>query len=110
LVVQEITLQAPDLVRRLIIDAQVRAAVREWSLIAQATGRLFGATPTIRRECLARGQIQVRPRRARRRDGVPETHASSARGRDPEVNDKVSPAQVKAIVNWGVQKKGPPTI
>jgi pimeloyl-ACP methyl ester carboxylesterase len=27
-------------------------------------------------------------------------------GRDPEVNDKVSPAQVEAMDKWGVQKKG----
>src|SRR4029077_8704083 len=27
-------------------------------------------------------------------------------GRDPEVNDKVSPAQVEAIRKWGVQQKG----
>ena len=27
-------------------------------------------------------------------------------GRDPEVNDKVSPAQVEAIRNWGVQQEG----
>jgi hypothetical protein len=26
-------------------------------------------------------------------------------GRDPEVNDKVSPAQVEAMDKWGVQKK-----
>src|ERR1700721_1611086 len=27
-------------------------------------------------------------------------------GRDPEVNDKVSPAPVQAIRNWGVQRNG----
>src|SRR4029077_17549192 len=27
-------------------------------------------------------------------------------GRDPEVNEKVSPAQVEAMGKWGLQKKG----
>ena len=27
-------------------------------------------------------------------------------GRDPEVNDKVSPAQVEAMEKWGVQREG----
>ena len=30
----------------------------------------------------------------------------SKEGRDPEVNDKVSPAPVEAIGKWGVQQKG----
>ncbi|HTE12556.1 MAG TPA: alpha/beta hydrolase, partial [Chitinophagaceae bacterium] len=45
LVVQEITLQAPDLVRRLIIDGAGPRGGQGMELIAQATGRLFGAHP-----------------------------------------------------------------
>jgi len=28
------------------------------------------------------------------------------KGRDPEVNDKVSPAQIEAMDKWGVQQEG----
>src|SRR5579864_779201 len=44
LVAQEITLQAPDLVRRLIVDGTGPRGGQGMELIAQATGRLFGAT------------------------------------------------------------------
>src|SRR6059036_3263957 len=77
MVVQEITLQAPDLVRRLIVDGAGPRGGQGMELIAQATGREF-------------------LKRTRRRQ----------EGRDPEVNDKVSPAQVEAIRKWGVQQKG----
>src|SRR5207302_438424 len=39
------------------------------------------------------------------REFLKRTHLRQE-GRDPEVNDKVSPAQVEAIGNWGVQQKG----
>src|SRR3984893_2452926 len=44
LVVQEITLQAPDLVRRLIIDGAGPRGGQGMELITQASRRLFGAT------------------------------------------------------------------
>src|ERR1700730_9813893 len=44
MVVQEITLQAPDLVRRLIVDGAGPRGGQGMELIAQATGRLFSAT------------------------------------------------------------------
>ena len=43
MVAQEISLQAPDLVRRLIIDGAGPRGGQGMELIAQATGRLFGA-------------------------------------------------------------------
>src|SRR3954463_5873209 len=45
MVVQEITLQAPDLVRRLIVDGAGPRGGQGMELIAQATRRLFGAHP-----------------------------------------------------------------
>src|ERR1700680_4875220 len=45
LVVQEITLQAPDLVRRMIIDGAGPRGGQGMELIAEGTGRLFGAHP-----------------------------------------------------------------
>ena len=44
MVVQEITLQAPDLVRRLIVDGTGPRGGQGMELLTQAAGRLFGAT------------------------------------------------------------------
>jgi Predicted hydrolases or acyltransferases (alpha/beta hydrolase superfamily) len=78
MVAQEITLQAPDLVRRLIVDGTGPRGGQGMELIAQATRRLFGAHPHDPPEVSGSRSNSVRPRRARRRDGVPEAHASSA--------------------------------
>ena len=106
MVVQEITLQAPDLVRRLIVDGAGPRGGQGMELIAQATGRLFGATYdppenvwlAVKFSPSAAGQ-------AAGREFLKRTHLRQE-GRDPEVNDKVSPAQVEAIGKWGVQQKG----
>jgi pimeloyl-ACP methyl ester carboxylesterase len=39
------------------------------------------------------------------REFLKRTHLRQE-GRDPEVNDKMSPAQVEAMDKWGVQQKG----
>src|SRR3984893_6169688 len=106
MVVQEITVQAPDLVRRLIIDGAGPRGGPGMELVAQVSGRLFGATYdppenvwlAIKFSPSAAGQ-------AAGREVLKRTHLRQE-GRDPEVNDKVSPAQVEAIRKWGVQKKG----
>src|ERR1700736_1209365 len=78
MVVQEITLQAPDLVRRLIVDGTGPRGGQGMESLTQAAGRLFGATydPP---------------------DYVWLAVQFRQEGRDPEVNDKVSPAQVEAM-------------
>ncbi len=106
MVVQEITLQAPDLVRRLIVDGTGPRGGQGMELLTQAAGRLFGATYdppenvwlAVKFSPSAAGQ-------AAGREFLKRTHRRQE-GRDPEVNDKVSPAQVEAIGKWGVQQKG----
>src|ERR1700676_3630074 len=107
LVVQEITLQAPHLVRRLIVDGAGPRGGQGMELIAQATERLFGAHPhdppegvwlAVKFSPSAAGQ-------AAGREYLKRTHLRRE-GRDPEVNDKVSPAQVEAMDKWGVQREG----
>src|ERR1700738_3073141 len=44
MVAQEITLQAPDLIRRLIVDGTGPRGGQGMELLTQAAGRLFGAT------------------------------------------------------------------
>jgi pimeloyl-ACP methyl ester carboxylesterase len=107
MVVQEITLQAPDLVRRLIVDGTGPRGGQGMELIAQATGRLFGAHPHDPPESVWLA-VKFSPSAAGQaagREFLKRTHLRQV-GRDPEVNDKVSPAQVEAMGKWGVQQKG----
>src|SRR3979411_1195785 len=107
MVVQEITLQAPDLVRRLIVDGAGPRGGQGMELIAQATGRLFGAHPHDPPERVGLA-VKFSPSAAVQAAGrafLKRTHRRQE-GRDPEVNDKVSPAQVEAIEKWGVQREG----
>ena len=106
MVVQQITLQVPDLVRRLIVDGAGPRGGQGMELIAQATGRLFGAHPHDPPESVWLA-VKFSPSAAGQAAGrayLKRTHRQQ-QGRDPEVNDKVSPAQVKAISNWGVQRQ-----
>ena len=106
MVVQEITLQAPDLVRRLIVDGAGPRGGQGMELIAQATGRLFGATYDAPEDVwLAVKFSPSAAGQAAGREFLKRTHRRQE-GRDPEVNDKVSPAQVEAIGKWGVQQEG----
>jgi len=78
MVAQEITLQAPDLVRSLIVDGTGPRGGQGMESLTQAAGRLFGATYDSARACLARGQIQSVCGRPGGGTGVPEAHASSS--------------------------------
>jgi pimeloyl-ACP methyl ester carboxylesterase len=106
IVVQEITLQAPDLIRRLIVDGTGPRGGQGMELLTQAAGRLFGATyDPPENVWLA---VKFSPSAAGQAAGrayLKRTHRRQE-GRDPEVNDKVSPAQVAAMGKWGVQQKG----
>jgi pimeloyl-ACP methyl ester carboxylesterase len=106
MVVQEISLQAPDLVRRLIVDGTGPRGGQGMELIAQATGRLFGATydPPENVWLAVKFSPSVAGQAAGR-EFLKRTHLRQV-GRDPEVNDKVPPAQVEAISKWGVRQKG----
>src|SRR6476660_2293663 len=106
MVAREITLQAPDLVRKLIVDGTGPRGGQGMESLTQAAGRLFGAAYdppehvwlAVKFSPSAAGQAAGREflKRTRLRQ----------EGRDPEVNDKVSPAQVEAMDKWGVQREG----
>ena len=69
LVVQEITLQAPDLVRRMIVDGAGPRGGQGMELMPRLQGGSLAPTPTIRPRVSGSRSNSVRPRRARRRDG-----------------------------------------
>src|ERR1700682_2638658 len=106
MVAQEITLQAPALVRRLIVDGTGPRGGQGMESLTQAAGRLFGATyDPPENVWLA---VKFSPSEAGQGAGRAFSKRTHLRqeGRDPEVNDRVSPAQMEAMDKWGVQRKG----
>src|ERR1700693_3237530 len=105
-VAQEITLQAPDLVRHLVLVGTGPRGGRNMATFTPEAQQIFGATYEVPEEIWLKVHFT-------------ESEASQAAGReflkrflrrtenrDPEVNEKVAPAQIEAIDKWGVQREG----
>jgi pimeloyl-ACP methyl ester carboxylesterase len=106
LVAQEITLQAPGLVRRLVLVGTGPRGGEGMATLTPEAQRIFGAT-------------YDPPERLWLKVHFTESEASQAAGReflkrfkrrtrdrDHEVNEKVAPAQIEAIGKWGTQRPG----
>src|SRR6202163_1141979 len=105
MVAQEITLQAPDLVRKLILVGTGPRGGEGMEAMTQVAKRIFGAVyDPPENMWLA---VLFSSSEASQAAGMAFLKRKHLRqeGRDPEVNDKVSPAQVEAMDRWGVQKK-----
>jgi pimeloyl-ACP methyl ester carboxylesterase len=105
MVAQEITLQAPDLVRKLILVGTGPRGGEGMASITTVAKKIFGAhydPPEYM--WLA---VLFSPSKAAQAAGKEFLKRKHLRQewRDPEVNEKVSPAQVAAMDNWGVQKQ-----
>src|SRR5271168_4999163 len=105
MVAQEITLQAPDLVRKLVLGGTGPRGGEGMGSMTQVAKRIFGA-PYDPPEHLWLA-VLFSPSEAAQAAGKEFLKRKHLReeGRDPEVNDKVSPAQVEAMDKCGVQKK-----
>ena len=106
MVAQEIALQAPDLVRKLILVGTGPRGGEGMESMTQVAKRIFGAVyDPPENMWLA---VLFTPSEASQAAGKEFLQRKHLRqeGRDPEVNDKVSPAQVEAMDKWGVLKKG----
>src|SRR5580704_689658 len=106
MVAQEITLQAPDLVRKLILVGTGPRGGEGMESMTHVAKRIFGAVyDPPENMWLA---VLFSPSEAAQAAGKEFLKRKHLRqeGRDPEVNDEVSPAQVEAMDRWGVQKKG----
>src|SRR6202166_2154878 len=96
MVAQEFTLQAPDLVRKLILVGTGPRGGEGMASLTTVAKRIFGATYDPPEHLWL--TVLFSP-----------SEAAQAAGREflkREGNDKVSPAQVEAMENWGVQQKG----
>jgi pimeloyl-ACP methyl ester carboxylesterase len=106
MVAQEITLQAPELVRKLILVGTGPRGGQGMASLTAGAKRIFGA-PYDPPEHLWLA-VLFSPSAAGQAAGLRFLKRKHLRqqGRDPEVSDKVSPAQVAAIEEWGVQQRG----
>src|SRR5467141_111019 len=104
-VAQEIALQAPDLVRRLVLVGTGPRSGEGMATLTPEAQEIFGATYdkpdhlwlrvhfTQSEQSLAAGREFLKRFRLR------------ADNRDPEVNEKVAPAQIEAISEWGAPRQ-----
>src|SRR5271163_118573 len=106
MVAQEIAPQAPDLVRKLILVGTGPRGGHAMESLTQVAKRIFGAVyDPAEHMWLA---VLFSPSEAAQAAGKAFLKRKHLRqeGREPEVNDKVSPAQIEAMDKWGVQQAG----
>jgi pimeloyl-ACP methyl ester carboxylesterase len=105
-VAQEITLQAPDLVRRLVLVGTGPRGGQGMATLTPEAQRIFGATYDPPEELwLSVHFTQSNASQAKGREFL-NRFRLRAQNRDPEANKKVAPAQIEAIGKWGAQREG----
>jgi pimeloyl-ACP methyl ester carboxylesterase len=105
-VAQEIALQAPDLVRKLVLVGTGPRGGQNMATLTPEAQQIFGATYAIPEEIWLK--VHFTPSAASQAAGrrFLERFRARVKDRDPEVNEKVAPAQIEAIGKWGVQREG----
>ncbi len=106
-VAQEITLQAPDLVRRLVLVGTGPRSGEGMATLTPEAQEIFGATY----DDPDRLWLRVHFTRSEKSQAAGREFLKRfrlrARNRDPEVNEKVAPAQIEAITKWGAPREKP---
>jgi pimeloyl-ACP methyl ester carboxylesterase len=106
-VAQEITLQAPDLVRRLVLVGTGPRSGESMATLTLEAQEIFGATYDepdhlwLRVHFTRSEKSQAAGREFLKRFRL------RAENRDPEVDEKVAPAQIEAIGKWGAPREKP---
>ena len=106
-VAQEITLQAPDLVRRLVLVGSGPRGGEGMATLTPEAQEIFGAAYDepdhlwLRVHFTKSGKSQAAGREFLKRFRL------RAENLDPEVNEKVAPAQIEAISKWGAPREKP---
>jgi pimeloyl-ACP methyl ester carboxylesterase len=104
-VAQEITLQAPDLVRKLVLVGTGPRGGQGMETLTPEAQQIFGATYEPPDHLWL--AVHFTPSEASQAAGREflKRFRLRSKGRDPEVNEKVAPAQIEAIGNWGAPQK-----
>ena len=106
-VAQEITLQAPDLVRRLVLVGTGPRSGEGMATLTPEAQEIFGATYDdpdhlwLRVHFTRSEKSQAAGREFLKRFRL------RTQNRDPEVNEKVAPAQIEAVTKWGAPRERP---
>ena len=106
-VAQEITLQAPDLVRRLVLVGTGPRSGEGMAALTPEAQQIFGASYDepdhlwLRVHFTKSGKSQAAGREFLKRFRL------RSNNRDPEVNEKVAPAQIEAISEGGAPQEKP---
>jgi pimeloyl-ACP methyl ester carboxylesterase len=106
-VAQEITLQAPDLVRRLVLVGTGPRGGEDMATLTPEAQEIFGASYDepdhlwLRVHFTKSAKSQAAGREFLKRFRL------RAENRDPEVNEKVAPAQIEAIGKWAAPQEKP---
>jgi pimeloyl-ACP methyl ester carboxylesterase len=107
LVAQELTLAAPDLVRRLVLVGTGPRSGEGMASLTPEGQRIFGATyDPPDRLWLAVFFTPSEASQAAGRAFLKRFHLRTE-GRVPEANEKVAPAQLEALAKWGAPRANP---
>ena len=105
-VAQEITLQAPGLVRRLVLVGTGPRGGEGMATLTPEAQKIFGATYDPPDELWLKVHFtESEASQAAGREFL-KRFRRRTRDRDPEVNGNVASAQIEAIGKWGVQRSG----
>ena len=106
-VTQEIALQAPDLVRRLVLVGTGPRGGEGMATLTPEAQEIFGATYDEPDHLWLRVHFTTSEQsQAAGREFLGRFRLRAER-RDPEVNEKVAPAQIEAIGEWGAPREKP---
>ena len=106
-VAQEIALQAPDLVRRLVLVGTGPRGGEGMATLTPEAQEIFGAAYDKPDHLWLRVHFtQSEKSQAAGREFL-KRFRLRAENRDPEVNEKVAPAQIAAIDEWGAPREKP---
>jgi pimeloyl-ACP methyl ester carboxylesterase len=106
-VAQEIVIQAPDLVKRLVLVGTGPRSGEGMATLTPEAQEIFGATYDEPDHLWLRVHFTKSERSQAAGRKFLERFRLRAENRDPEVNEKVAPAQIEAIGEWGTPRDNP---
>ena len=107
LVAQEITLQASDLVRRLVLVGTGPRSGEGMAALTTEAQEIFGATYDEADHLWLRVHFTRSEKSQAAGREFLKRFRLRAENRDPEVNEKVAPTQIEAISKWGAPQEKP---
>jgi pimeloyl-ACP methyl ester carboxylesterase len=106
-VAQEITLQAPDLVRRLVLAGTGPRSGEGMATLTPEAQEIFGASYDEPDHLWLRVHLTPSEKSQAAGREFLKRFRLRAQNRDPEVNEKVAPAQIEAITKWSAPQERP---